>query len=186
MNAELAIETADAALATREAYSSAADRFDDPALGFWERCGRTTVRHLGLPRGGAVLDVGCGTGASALQAARLVGSDGRVIGVDLAEELLELARRKAAREGLGNIEFRRADMRALDFSPASFDAVVCVFAIFFVPDMAAQLAALWRLVRPGGTLAVTVWGRGLFEPAAGEFWKAVRRRRPDLERRFSP
>jgi len=63
--------------------------------------------------------------------------------------------------------------------------VVCVFGIFFLPDMSAALASLWRLVRPGGVLAVTTWGPRLFEPASGAFWEAVRDERPDLVRGFN-
>jgi ubiquinone/menaquinone biosynthesis C-methylase UbiE len=175
-----------AAELTAATYNSAADGFDDPALGFWERCGRRTVERLRLPRAATVLDVGCGTGASALHAARRVGPRGRVLGVDLAEGLLRQAERKAVAEGLANVQFRVGDMTDLELPDASFDAVVCVFAIFFVPDMRRQMAELWRMVRPGGHLAITTWGRDLFEPGRTIFWSSIRRHRPDLERRFSP
>jgi SAM-dependent methyltransferase len=69
----------------RQHYGSAADHFDDVRLSFWDRYGRLTVERLQLPAGVSVLDVGCGTGASALPAARSVGPTGKVIGVDLAE-----------------------------------------------------------------------------------------------------
>jgi ubiquinone/menaquinone biosynthesis C-methylase UbiE len=59
-------------------YNFTADFFDDPALGFWDRCGRRTVELLGLQPGMRVLDVCCGTGASALPAAKAVGKEGRV------------------------------------------------------------------------------------------------------------
>jgi len=95
-----------------------------------------------------------------------------VIGVDLAENLLGLGQQKAAAARLDNIEFLKADMTQLPFESASFDAVVIVFGIFFVPDMEAQVRRLWELVRPGGTLAVTTWGPRLFEPAYTE-WKAT-------------
>jgi hypothetical protein len=61
-----------------------------------------------------------------------------------------------------------------------------VFGVFFVPDMAAAAAELWRLVRPGGVLAVTVWGPEWLEPATTEFWAAVGAERPDLVRAFHP
>ena len=64
-------------------YNAAADHFDDEPLGFWARFGRRTVERLALRAGGAVLDVGCGTGASAIPAAERVGPSGRVIGVAL-------------------------------------------------------------------------------------------------------
>jgi SAM-dependent methyltransferase len=145
-------------------YSAAADHFDAPALGFWSHFGERTVARAGLPPGAIVLDVCCGSGASALPAARAVASNGRVIGVDLAPPLLDLARAKAASQSLSNAEFRHADFEQVYFRPATFDAVVCVFGIFFFPDMSAALKKMWRFLRPGGTLAITVWGPDAFAP----------------------
>ena len=68
----------------------------------------------------------------------------------------------------------------------SFDAVVCVFGVFFAPDMAAFAAEMWRQVRPGGVLAITTWGPGLFEPANGHFWECVREVEPSLFKAFNP
>ncbi|MDJ0944672.1 MAG: methyltransferase domain-containing protein [Kiloniellales bacterium] len=181
------LDCLDAAKARAAAtYNAAADHFDEPPLAFWDRIGDRTVERLAPALGDRVLDVGCGAGASALPAARAVGPEGRVIGVDLAEALLERARIKAARLGLGNAEFRYGDMTDLGFPDASFDAVVCVFALFFAPDMEAQIARLWRLVRPGGRLAVTTWGTEAFEPGSRTFWDAVRFFRPDLVNDFRP
>jgi ubiquinone/menaquinone biosynthesis C-methylase UbiE len=94
----------------------------------------------------------CDSGAEA------VGPQGFVLGVDLAENLLALAHAKAKERGLANIEFRVGDMLDLQLPAAGFDAVVCVFGIFFVPDMQAALRELWRHVRPGGQLAITPGG----------------------------
>lgn len=175
-----------AKLKAEKTYNAAADCFDAGPLAFWQRYGRRTVGRLKLARGAAVLDVCSGTGASALPAARAVGPGGRVIAVDLAEQLLKLGRAKAAAAELRNIEFRRGDMTALGFSDGSFDAAVCVFGIFFVPDMEAQVAELWRMVRPGGQLAITTWGPGIFSPAYEIWLDTVRRVRPDLHSGFNP
>jgi ubiquinone/menaquinone biosynthesis C-methylase UbiE len=88
--------------------------------------------------------IGCGTGASAIPAAIRVGPNGRVIGIDLAERLLDIARAKSIAQKLQNIKFRKADMAALSYQDDSFDAVVCVFAIFFVSDMVKQVRELLR------------------------------------------
>jgi SAM-dependent methyltransferase len=71
------------------------------------------------------------------------------------------------------------------FRPASFDAVVCVFGLFFFPDMVASLQKMWRFLRPGGRLVVTTWGPDSFEPGHTVFWDAVRRERPDLDQEHS-
>ena len=181
------LDTLDTAKAKAAAtYNAAADHFDAPPLSFWDRVGRGTVERLAPAPGSRVLDVGCGTGASALPAAQAVGPDGRVIGVDLAEAMLGRARAKAEQLGLRNAEFRHGDMTDLGFPDESFDDVVCVFTIFFVPDMEAQVAKLWRLVRPGGRLAITTWGPNAFEPGSRAFWGAVRLIRPDLGNDFRP
>ncbi len=153
---------------------------------FWAKFGRSTVERLHLAPGSRVLDVCCGSGASVLPAAAMVGPTGFVLGIDLAERLLALARAKAAVAGLGNTEFRSGDMLDLRLPAAHFDAVVCVFGIFFVPDMAAAVRALWHVLRPGGELAVTTWGPRFFEPATTAFWNAVRDVRPDLHKAFNP
>ena len=176
----------EATLKAAATYNAAADHFDAEPLAFWDTYGRRTVRRLALQPGARVLDVCCGTGASALPAAQAAGPAGSVIAFDLAEALLRLADAKARAAGLPNIEFRRADMTRLGFPDSHFDAVVCVFGIFFVPDMEAQVAELWRMVRPGGQLAITTWGPGIFSPAY-EIWReAVRRVRPDLYSGFNP
>jgi ubiquinone/menaquinone biosynthesis C-methylase UbiE len=178
----------DAAAKARAAatYNAAADHYDDPANAFWERFGRRTIERLSLAPGARVLDVCCGSGASALPAAERVGPAGHVLGVDLAGDLLALARAKAAARGLRNAEFRLGDMLDLGVPAASFDAVVCVFGIFFVPDVAAAVRALWRCVRPGGRLAVTTWGPRFFEPATAAFWASIKAERPDLYKGFNP
>ena len=181
---------ADALVAARakaeRTYNATADCFDAAPLAFWDRFGRGTIERLSLRTGQRVLDVCCGSGASALPAARAVGADGRVLAVDLAADLLELGRAKAATQGLTNIEFRRGDMTALGLPDHGFDAVVCVFGIFFVPDMEAQVAELWRLVAPGGQLAITTWGPDFGAPAYGLWQAHVQRLRPDLHSSFNP
>jgi ubiquinone/menaquinone biosynthesis C-methylase UbiE len=167
-------------------YNAAADHFDDGPLAFWDRYGSRTIERLELVPGNLVLDVGCGSGASAIPAAKKVGPHGRVIGVDLAERLLEMARAKGAAQKLQNIELRQADMEDLGYPDDSFDAVVCVFAIFFVPDMVKQVRELWRMVRPGGQLAITTWGPRMFEPGSAAWWAAVKQFRPDLHTAFNP
>ena len=169
-----------------QAYNAAADAYDAEPLGFWDYFGRRTVERIGLTRATRLLDVCCGSGASAIPAAELIGPSGHVTGVDLAEKLLELARQKADSLSLRNIDFQQGDLLRLGFPPNSFDVVVCVFGIFFVPDMVAGVCELWRQVKPGGKLAITTWGGELFEPANREFWSSISEVRPDLYKSFNP
>ncbi len=167
-------------------FNAASDCFDAPALSFWNRFGQHTIDRLALRAGDRVLDVCCGTGASAIPAAVAVGPTGQVLGVDLAESLLTLARHKAEAQGLTQLELRSGDFETLGLPDASFDAVVCVFGIFFVPDMVAAVRELWRMVRPGGKLAIASWGTQVFEPATQSFWEAVGAENPALVKSFTP
>ena len=167
-------------------YGAAADHYGLAALGFWDRYGSATVSRLPLAAGDAVLDLCCGAGASAIPAARAVGPGGHVLGVDVAGPLLDMARAKAVREGLAHTEFRQGDATRTGLADGSFDAVVCVFGVFFAPVMAAFVAEMWRLVRPGGVLAITTWGQGLWEPASTGFWESVRAVEPSLFKAFHP
>ena len=167
-------------------YNAAADFYDASPLSFWDYFGRRTIELASLPSGSRVLDVCCGTGASALPAAEAVGQTGAVIGVDLAKELLELAQAKAIQRRLRNIEFEVGDMLSLKFPTESFDVVVCVFGIFFVPDMPKAVSELWSRVRPGGKLAITTWGPNFFQPGSDAFWRSIKDVRPDLFKGFNP
>jgi len=174
------------ALRAARTYGAAADHYGLGSLSFWNRFGAATVSRLALEPGERVLDLCCGAGASAIPAARAVGPGGHVLGIDVAEPLVELARAKAAGEHLPNTEFRCGNAISTGLPAASFDAVVCVFGVFFAPDMADFAAEMWRLLRPGGVLAITTWGPGLFEPANAIFWESVRGLAPSLYESFNP
>jgi ubiquinone/menaquinone biosynthesis C-methylase UbiE len=165
-----------------ETYDAAAGYFDDDPLSFRARFGERTVARLALSPGAVVLDVGCGTGASAIPAARRVGRNGYVIGIDLSGLMVKRARAKARARGVANLDFRVGDMGELPFADGSFDAVISAFSIFFAPDMVAQVRALWRLVRPGGKVAITTWGPNAFEPALSAWWRAVEQYCPGIDR----
>lgn len=167
-------------------FGAAAGHYSLGALSFWDRFGAATVARLPLAVGDSVLDLCCGAGASAIPAAHAVGAAGRVVGIDVAGPLLELAVARAAREGLANVEFRQGDATCTGLPGGSFDAVVCVFGVFFAPHMTAFMQEMWRLVAPGGALTVTTWGPGLFEPASSQFWECVREIEPSLYKAFNP
>lgn len=100
-----------------------------------------------------VLDVASGTGNTAMAAAR---NGGRVTGLDLTPELLDVARERADREGL-RIRWIESDMTTLPFADQEFDRVLSTFGAMLAPDPAAMAAELLRVCRPGGLVAVTAW-----------------------------
>jgi ubiquinone/menaquinone biosynthesis C-methylase UbiE len=153
-------------------YGAAAEVYEEASRLYWSFSAERTVQRLALTPGMRVLDVACGTGTSAIPAAVTVGPSGSVLAVDYAEPMLDIARRKAADLDLGQIEFRVADMTRLDLPAEGFDAVICVLGVFFVEDMARLVSDLWRLVRPGGSLAITTLGPRVFTPVIDE-WRSV-------------
>jgi ubiquinone/menaquinone biosynthesis C-methylase UbiE len=160
-------------------YTLAADTFD--SLPFWHHFGRRTVERLMLQPGARVLDLCCGSGASAIPAAELVGATGSVLGVDITEALVAQARRKAESLGLAQAAFQCAAVDSLSFPPGRFDAVVSVFGLFFIEDMSALLARAWSWLAPGGALAITSWGQDVLAPGEALFWEAALRENPRLD-----
>ena len=101
--------------------------------------------------GDAVLDVACGTGIVARTAAGIVGSDGRVVGVDLNEAMLTVAARVRP-----DLEWHQGDVARLPFGDGDFDAVLCQMALMFFPDRTRAFREMRRVVTPDGTVAVCV------------------------------
>jgi ubiquinone/menaquinone biosynthesis C-methylase UbiE len=118
-----------------------------------EEEGARFIKRLEIRRGADVLDVACGTGNTAIPAAR----DGaNVIGVDIATNLLEQARSRAASEGL-KVEFREGDAEALPFPVAEFDVVISMFGAMFAPRPALVVTELARVCRVDGFIAMANW-----------------------------
>jgi SAM-dependent methyltransferase len=118
-----------------------------------------------LQPGQRVLELACGPAGVGLEAARAVGPDGSVLLTDFSRAMVEAARARAAELGIGNAEFSVADAQALDLPDASFDAVLCRFGFMLIGDPFAAMQESARVLRPGGRLALAVWG----EPADNEW-----------------
>ncbi len=118
----------------------------------------------GLAAGHRVLDVACGTGIVARTAADRVGPSGEVVGLDLNEAMLHVARRVRP-----DIEFRPGEAADLPFADAYFDHVLCQMALMFFPDRARALAEMARVVVSGGSVGVAVPGALAAQPAFAPF-----------------
>ena len=115
--------------------------------------GEACVNRIGISRGSRILDVACGTGNTAIPAARL-GAD--VTGVDIAPNLIEQASRRAKAENL-SVRFQEGDAEQLAFADAEFDYVVTMYGAMFAPRPERVAAELIRVCRSGGTIVMANW-----------------------------
>lgn len=111
-----------------------------------------------------ILDIAAGTGEPGFSLAALL-TDGKVIITDLSNDMLDIAREKAAKKGITNVEFQACDVCALPFPDHTFDAVSCRMGFMFFPDMGLAAKEIHRVLKLGGRLAMAVWG-----PAETNFW----------------
>jgi SAM-dependent methyltransferase len=107
--------------------------------------------------GQRVLDVGCGGGGVALSLAAQVAPDGRVVGVDVSDELLRLARERAADAGVTNADFVNADMQSASIDGPPFDLAVSQFGVMFFDEPVTAFANIGAHLRPGGALTFACW-----------------------------
>src|SRR5258708_836697 len=126
--------------------------------------GQRLVELAGVGPGDCVLDVASGRGAVLLPAAERVGPTGRVVGIDLAEGMVERTRAAIAEQRLEWAAVQLMDAERLQFADQSFSHVMCSFAVFFFPDLPNVLAEMLRVLRPGGVIGFA------FERGADPRW----------------
>ena len=134
-------------------------------VGLHHQWRRRAVDRAEVGPGSDALDVACGTGDLALELRRRIGADGRVVGSDFSEPMLELARRKSGEEGLA-VEFGWADALDLPYGDASFDAVTIGFGARNLADLDQGIAEMARVLRPGGRIVILEITRPTREPLA--------------------
>ena len=117
-------------------------------------CG-APLTHLELQPGETVVDLGSGAGIDALIAARAVGAEGRVIGVDMTPEMLDKARANASAAGARQVEFRDGRLEALPIADDTVDAITSNCVINLVPDKSRVFSEIARVLKPGGRLVVS-------------------------------
>jgi SAM-dependent methyltransferase len=118
--------------------------------------------------GDRVLELACGPGGPGFAAAGLVGPAGEVVVSDVSPAMTDIARRRAATHAHGPVRTRVLDLEAIDEHDAAFDVVLCREGLMLVADPSRAAREIHRVLRPGGRLALSVWG-----PRAGNPWLAV-------------
>lgn len=115
----------------------------------------TILSNLNLQTGMSVIDVGCGPGRLTIPIAKLIGKKGRVVAVDIQPGMLKIVRDKAAREGLGNIEYLQAGAGEGKIVPGTFDRALLVTVLGEIPERRKALQEIFNSLKPGGMLSVT-------------------------------
>jgi arsenite methyltransferase len=135
-----------------DAYQSVDGYVPEADLGLG--CGLPT-QHAGIKEGDVVLDLGSGAGIDAFVARRIVGEQGRVIGVDMTPEMIALARKNAAKLGYDNVEFRLGEIEHLPIDTGSVDVVVSNCVLNLVPNKARAFSEIFRVLRPAAHFCVS-------------------------------
>lgn len=150
--------------------------WDEMAAG-WERqsdyiwdasrpVGEWMVEKLALQPGQTIVELAAGPGMTGFVAARLLGGSGRLISTDFSPPMLEVARRQAEKLGIRNAEFKVMDAERIDLDDDSVDGVLCRWGYMLMMDPARALKETRRVLRPGGRLCFSVWGRPQENPWA--------------------
>jgi SAM-dependent methyltransferase len=127
------------------------------------------VRELAPQPGDTVLELAAGAGDTGFEAAAIVGDGGRLISTDFSPAMLEVARRRGAELGLQNVEYRVMDAERIELDTGSVEGVLCRYGYMLMPDPSAALSETRRVLRPGGRLALAVWG----DPERNPFFTTI-------------
>ncbi len=149
---------------TWDTFAPGWKKWDDFVMNMIRPAGDEIIRQLNLKETDVVLDVATGTGEPGLSIAAIV-KKGKVTGIDLSPVMLAVARENALKKDITNYETVESDVTKMPFADATFDAISCRFGFMFFPDMLMAAKEMVRVLKPGGRIAITVWG-----PPANNFW----------------
>lgn len=129
----------------------------------------------GISSGSRLLDIASGTGEPAISAAHIVGESGEVVGTDLVDDMLMVARDKVAQTTLNNISFHCMDAEALDVTAESFDAVTIRWGLMFMPEPELCLAAAYKALKQDGCISLACWAAPDKNPFVGVLMQVLSR-----------
>jgi ubiquinone/menaquinone biosynthesis C-methylase UbiE len=139
-------------------------RYSDTIAGMFAPLTEAMIERAGIREGQSVLDVAGGAGEPSITIAERVGPNGSVTCTDAIAEMVEAARREANRRGLKNMQFQQCTADSLPFPENSFDVVVSRLGVMFFLDAVGAMREMLRVVRPGGSLTLAVWGKSDVNP----------------------
>jgi len=173
--------------AVAKAYGLASGGYNKLALKFFSQGAESLVDFAGLLRGQKVLDIASGTGHAALYAGTKVGAEhGSVVGIDIAAEMVNLANAYAKTLSRCNVHFVWMDGEQTTFADNEFDAVLCSYGIFFLPEMANGIKEWKRVSKNGGWVCFSAFGETAFQPQSDLFENRIRQFGPIIPDKKRP
>ncbi|MEX2237118.1 MAG: methyltransferase domain-containing protein [Dehalococcoidia bacterium] len=161
----------------RAAFNAVASTYE-----LWEETARpfreALIERAGIAVGQTTLDVACASGGLVLTAASIVGPEGKAVGVDISDGMVATARRRAARRGVLNTEFKQMDAEHLEFGDACFDAVTAGLAMLHFPNPRQAAAEMLRVLKPGGRVALSTWDAGSYHALISHYGAEISRQAP--------
>lgn len=142
----------------RYGWDAAAAHYDDGWRANLAEPQAAVLAACDLHPGQSVIETAAGSGLATFPAARAVAPGGKVLATDLSAEMVTRGAVAAAAHGLANIRFERMNCEALGLPDATFDRALCALGLMYVPDPLVALKELHRVLKPGGRVAVAVWG----------------------------
>ncbi|MCX6655208.1 MAG: methyltransferase domain-containing protein [Candidatus Bathyarchaeota archaeon] len=132
------------------------DSYDQQAETYQGSTGlaKLLLRDIKFPHNPSGLDIGCGNGVATFELYDLLGGQGRVIGVDISQKMIQKASQSGRALGYENVQFMKMDAESLEFADKTFDVVMSLFTYQFFPDKMKALKEMYRVLKPGGHLAL--------------------------------
>jgi ubiquinone/menaquinone biosynthesis C-methylase UbiE len=165
-----------------ERANRAVEAHDQLGHGLPEKTDRRMTDLLAPERGIRCLDIATASGTLAIALADRIGKDGKVDAIDLSPARLEFAERKARAHKVRNVEFKEMDAQHLEYDDDTFDLVACSLALFYFPDIPGALKEMYRVLKPGGRLAIsTADPATVFTPLSGPYVEHLHKAAEELK-----
>jgi ubiquinone/menaquinone biosynthesis C-methylase UbiE len=141
-----------------EIFDRTASEYGQKSSSFFSYFGKRLVEHVNVLPGQHVLDIATGRGAVLFPLADAVGPLGKVVAIDISQQMIAVTSREVLERGINWVKLLCMDAEHLDFPDRSFDYVFCGFGLFFLPSIPSALVEFKRVLKPQGKLVVSTWG----------------------------